>query len=40
MHTADGQPLREALPDDAALKDFVDLNQGALDRESHRHERE
>ena len=34
MRTADGQPLREALPHDAALSDFVDLKQGALDRES------
>jgi hypothetical protein len=30
MRTADG----ETLPHDAALKDFVDLKQGALDRES------
>ena len=34
MRTADRQPLREALPHDAVLKDFVDLKQGALDRES------
>ena len=32
IRTADGRPLREALPDDAG--DFVDLKQGELDRES------
>jgi len=34
IRTADGRPLREAMPRDAALKDFVDLKQGELDRES------
>jgi len=30
IRTTDGQPLREALPGDAALKEFVDLKQGEL----------
>ena len=36
IHTADGRPLQEALPRDAALKDFVDLKKhgNELDRES------
>jgi hypothetical protein len=36
IRTADGRPLREALPCDAALKDFVDLKKGTheLDCES------
>jgi len=34
IRTADGRPLRESLPGDAALKDFVDLKRGELDRES------
>ncbi len=34
IRTADGRPLRETLPGDPALKDFVDLKQDELDRES------
>jgi hypothetical protein len=34
IRTPDGRPLRDALPGDAALKDFVDLKHGELDRES------
>ena len=34
IRTANGRPLREVLPRDAALKDFIDLKRGELDHES------